>query len=125
MAEARSRARTRHRVAGGSPALGPTPDQPQPLVDNLIHERTRLGIVSALAARDQISFAELKSILGATDGNISAHTRKLEDAGYITATKRFEGRLPRTEYALTPAGRRALERYIQHMENLIHTVRRT
>ena len=93
------------------------------LLDNIIHERTRLGIVSALAANEQLSFAELKALLEATDGNLSAHARKLEEAGYITANKRFEGRVPRTEYALTANGRSALERYLDHMEALLDTTR--
>ena len=93
------------------------------LLDAVIHERTRLGIVSALAANERLSFVELKSLLGATDGNISAHARKLEDAGYIAAHKRFEGRVPRTEYELTSAGREALERYVEHMEALIRAAR--
>jgi DNA-binding MarR family transcriptional regulator len=92
-------------------------------LDAVIHERARLGIVSALAANERLSFVELKSLLGATDGNVSAHARKLEDAGYITARKRFEGRVPRTEYELTPAGRAALERYLGHMEALIRVAR--
>jgi DNA-binding MarR family transcriptional regulator len=81
-------------------------------------------MVGALAARDRLSFAELKSILKATDGNVSAHARKLEDAGYIVAHKRFEGRTPRTEYELTPAGREALTAYLDHMESLISSMRR-
>jgi DNA-binding transcriptional ArsR family regulator len=93
-------------------------------LDGLIHERTRLGIVSALAANERLSFAELKTLLDATDGNVSAHARKLEEAGYISAHKRFEGRVPRTEYELTKDGREALERYIQHMEALIDATRR-
>ncbi|MDA0301948.1 MAG: transcriptional regulator [Chloroflexi bacterium] len=93
-------------------------------LDAVIHERARLGIVSALAANDRLSFVELKTLLGATDGNVSAHTRKLEEAGYVTARKRFEGRVPRTEYELTPAGRAALERYVEHMEALIRVARR-
>ena len=92
-------------------------------LDAVIHERTRLGIVSALAANERLSFVELKSLLSLTDGNISAHARKLEDAGYITAHKRFEGRVPRTEYELTSAGRKALERYLEHMEALIRVAR--
>ena len=88
-----------------------------------MYQRARLGIVSALAANERLSFVELKSLLGATDGNISAHARKLEDAGYITARKRFEGRVPRTEYELTSAGRKALERYLEHMEALIQAAR--
>ena len=92
-------------------------------LDSVIHERARLGIVSALAANERLSFVELKSLLGATDGNMSAHARKLEDAGYITAHKRFEGRVPRTEYELTPAGHEALEHYLEHMEALIRLAR--
>ena len=92
-------------------------------LDAVIHERTRLGIVSALAANERLSFVELKSLLGATDGNVSAHARKLEDAGYVTAHKRFEGRVPRTEYALTSAGRTALDRYLEHMEAVIRVAR--
>lgn len=92
-------------------------------LDAVIHERARLGIVSALAANERLSFVELKSLLDATDGNVSAHARKLEDAGYIKAYKRFEGRVPRTEYELTPVGREALERYVEHMEALIRVAR--
>jgi DNA-binding transcriptional ArsR family regulator len=92
-------------------------------LDAVIHERARLGIVSALAANERLSFVELKSLLDATDGNLSAHARKLEDAGYIAAHKRFEGRVPRTEYELTAEGREALERYLAHMEALIKTAR--
>jgi DNA-binding transcriptional ArsR family regulator len=92
-------------------------------VDAVIHERTRLAMVAALATREQMSFAELKSALRATDGNVSAHARKLEDAGYIVATKRFEGRVPRTEYALTASGRKALAAYLSQMERLIGTMR--
>ena len=92
-------------------------------LDRLIHERTRLGIVSALAVNDKLSFNELKALLGTTDGNLSVHARKLEDAGYLTCTKSFEGRMPKTEYRLTAAGRRALERYLNHMEALIRAAR--
>ena len=92
-------------------------------LDAVIHERTRLGIVSALAANERLSFVELKSLLDGTDGNIGAHARKLEDAGYIVARKRFEGRVPRTEYELTAAGRAALQRYVEHMEALIRVAR--
>ena len=91
--------------------------------DRLIHERVRLAIVSALAATDVIGFNELKTLVGTTDGNLSVHARKLEDAGYVVATKRFEGRVPKTEFRLTAAGRRALERYVDHMEALIRAVR--
>ena len=92
-------------------------------LDRTIHERFRLGIVSALAATESMSFAELKSLLKTTDGNVSVHARKLEDAGYISCTKSFEGRVPQTRYSLTPDGRRALEKYLNHMEALIQSVR--
>jgi len=92
-------------------------------LDRLIHERTRLGIVSALAVNDSLTFNELKGLLGATDGNVSVHARKLEDAGYVACTKSFAGRVPKTEYRLTAAGRRALERYLSHMEALIRATR--
>lgn len=94
-----------------------------PELDNLIHERMRLGIVSALAANESLTFSELKEMLKTTDGNISVHARKLEEADYITCTKSFEGRIPKTEYRLTTAGRRALERYLDHMEALIRAAR--
>ncbi|HEX8495060.1 MAG TPA: transcriptional regulator [Pyrinomonadaceae bacterium] len=92
-------------------------------LDRLIHERMRLGIVSALAVNASLSFNELKDLMKTTDGNLSVHARKLEDAEYITCTKFFEGRTPKTEYRLTTAGRRALERYLNHMEALIQTMR--
>jgi len=92
-------------------------------LDRLIHERLRLGIVSALAANESLTFNELKKLLKTTDGNLSVHARKLEDAHYITCTKSFEGRLPRTEYRLTATGRRALEPYLDHMEALIQAMR--
>jgi DNA-binding transcriptional ArsR family regulator len=92
-------------------------------LDRLIHERMRLGIVSALAANDSLTFNDLKLLLGTTDGNLSVHARKLEDANYITCTKSFEGRVPRTEYKLTADGRRALKRYVDHMEALIRAIR--
>ena len=88
-------------------------------LDRLIHERVRLAIVSALAVTPSLTFNELKQILGTTDGNVSVHARKLEDAGYIECRKSFLGRVPRTEYALSQAGRSALERYLAHMEDLI------
>jgi DNA-binding HxlR family transcriptional regulator len=92
-------------------------------LDRLIHERTRLGILSALAVNATLSFNTLKKLVGATDGNLSVHARKLEDAGYILCTKSFAGRLPKTEYRLAPAGRKALERYLDHMEALIRVTR--
>lgn len=94
-----------------------------PDFDKLIHERMRLAIVSALASTDTLGFNELKALTGATDGNLSVHARKLEDAGYVTCAKRFAGRVPKTEFRLTAAGRRALERYVDHMEALIRAVR--
>ena len=91
--------------------------------DRLIHERIRLGIVSALAVNRTLTFNELKTLLNTTDGNLSVHARKLEEANYVVCTKSFDGRLPRTEYRLSPAGRRALERYLEHMEALIRATR--
>ncbi len=93
-------------------------------LDRVIHEKTRLAIVSALAVSSSITFNEMKAILKATDGNVSVHARKLEDAGYINTKKSFEGRMPKTEYALTAAGRRALERYLDHMEAIIKATRK-
>ncbi|HEV2299087.1 MAG TPA: transcriptional regulator [Candidatus Acidoferrales bacterium] len=104
---------TRSRAAEESPRL----------LDRVIHERTRLGIVSALAVNASLSFNELKKLVGASDGNLSVHARKLEEAGYISCTKSFSGRMPKTEYGLTPAGRRELERYLNHMEALIRATR--
>ena len=92
-------------------------------LDRLIHERLRLGIVSALAVNDSLSFSDLKKLMKTTDGNLSVHARKLEEADYITCTKSFEGRMPKTKYRLTAAGRRALERYLDHMEALIRATR--
>jgi DNA-binding MarR family transcriptional regulator len=92
-------------------------------LDRLIHERMRLAIVSALAVNDSLSFTELRQMLDTTDGNLSVHARKLEEAGYVACDKTFEGRLPRTEYHLTAAGRAALARYLDHMEALIRATR--
>jgi DNA-binding MarR family transcriptional regulator len=92
-------------------------------LDRLIHERLRLGIVSALAGNASLTFNELKKILQTTDGNLSVHARKLEDANYITCEKSFDGRTPRTAFQLTDDGRRALERYLDHMESIIRTAR--
>jgi DNA-binding MarR family transcriptional regulator len=92
-------------------------------LDRLIHERIRLGIVSALAVNRSLTFNELKGLLKTTDGNLSVHARKLEEADYIVCTKSFDGRLPKTEYRLVAAGRRALERYLNHMEALIRATR--
>jgi DNA-binding HxlR family transcriptional regulator len=106
------------RPVGGSTAEGGAPG-----LDRLIHERMRLGIVSALAVNESLTFNDLKKLLKTTDGNVSVHARKLEDAGYIACTKYFVGRLPKTEYRLTESGRHALERYLKHMEALIRAMR--
>jgi DNA-binding HxlR family transcriptional regulator len=92
-------------------------------LDRLIHERLRLGIVSALAANQTLTFNELKKLLDTTDGNLSVHARKLEEANYVSCTKSFEGRLPKTEYRLTAQGRKALEKYLEHMEAIIGAMR--
>ncbi len=94
-----------------------------PDLDQLIHERVRLGIVSALAVNATLSFTELRELLQTSDGNLSVHARKLEDAGYVTCTKGFDGRVPRTDYRISAAGRRALARYLDHMEALIRATR--
>jgi DNA-binding MarR family transcriptional regulator len=99
-----------------------TADGPMAL-DRLIHERMRLGILSALAVNERMSFGDLKTLLKTTDGNLSVHSRKLEEAEYVLCEKSFEGRVPRTEYVITPTGRRALERYLDHMESLIRAAR--
>ena len=93
-------------------------------LERLIHEKTRLAIVSALAVNPSLTFNELKAILKTTDGNVSVHTRKLEDAKYVVCQKSFVGRVPKTEYSLTPAGRRALDSYLDHMESLIKATMR-
>jgi DNA-binding HxlR family transcriptional regulator len=92
-------------------------------LDRMIHERVRLAIVSALAVNESLTFNELKQLLGTSDGNLSVHARRLEDAGYVECLKSFAGRLPRTEFRLTPLGRDALERYLSHMEGLISSTR--
>jgi DNA-binding MarR family transcriptional regulator len=94
-----------------------------PDLDKIIHERIRLGIVSALAVNERLTFNELKQLLHTSDGNVSVHARKLEDAGYLSCAKSFDGRVPKTEYKLTAAGRKALERYLSHMEALIQATR--
>jgi DNA-binding MarR family transcriptional regulator len=114
----------RHEAASASQEVhGAKAKSAAPALDRLIHERLRLGIVSALAANESLTFNDLKSLMSITDGNLSVHARKLEDAGYITCTKSFEGRLPKTEYKVTSTGRRALENYLNHMETLIQQVR--
>jgi DNA-binding MarR family transcriptional regulator len=92
-------------------------------LDRVIHERARLAIISALAVNESLTFNDLKTLLGTTDGNISVHARKLEEAGYLACLKSFDGRMPKTEYKITAAGRRALERYLNHMEALIRATR--
>ena len=92
-------------------------------LDRVIHERMRLGIISALAANDKLSFSDLKKLLNTTDGNISVHARKLEEAGYVTCEKSFKGRVPLTEYSITKEGKKALERYLNHMEALINAMK--
>jgi DNA-binding MarR family transcriptional regulator len=104
-------------VRGKAPADGPL------ALDRLIHERLRLGILSALAVNESLTFNDLKQLMQTTDGNLSVHARKLEEAGYVTCTKSFEGRVPKTEYTITATGRRALERYLDHMEALIRATR--
>jgi len=113
----------RERNAPLSAVRGQPHEAVAPDLDRLIHERIRLGIVSALAVNRSLTFNELKSLLKTTDGNLSVHARKLEEADYIVCTKSFEGRLPKTEYRLTGAGRKALERYLNHMEALIRATR--
>jgi DNA-binding HxlR family transcriptional regulator len=95
-----------------------------PQLDRLIHERLRLGILSALAVNDTLTFSDLKKLLETTDGNLSVHARRLEEAAYISCVKTFEGRIPKTEYRLTAQGRRALDRYLDHMEAIIQATRR-
>ena len=119
------------RQSGGEspdrPTLGSVSGRPAeagPLdLDRLIHERVRLGIVSALAVNGSLTFTDLRDLLGTTDGNLSAHARRLEDAGYIACTKSFDGRTPKTEYGLTATGRRELKAYLDHMEAIIEATR--
>lgn len=114
-------ARERHGTLGADKGLNREAVSPD--LDRLIHERIRLGIVSALAVNRSLTFNELKALLKTTDGNLSVHARRLEEADYIVCTKSFDGRLPKTEYRLTAAGRKALERYLNHMEALIRATR--
>ena len=113
----------REKTAGLSAVRGTSREAVSPDLDRLIHERIRLGIVSALAVNRSLTFNELKNLLKTTDGNLSVHARKLEEADYIVCTKSFDGRLPKTEYKLTGTGRKALERYLNHMEALIRATR--
>jgi len=118
---AKSNSAKRERKLQPAPVAAPAAEAPK--LDRLIHERLRLGILSALSVNDSLTFNELKKLLDTTDGNLSVHARKLEEAGYIACTKSFEGRMPRTDYRLTAAGKRALERYLDHMEALIRAMR--
>ena len=113
----------RRAVRAAQPERKAPPMAAPPELDRLIHERIRLGIVSALAANESLSFLDLKKLLNTTDGNLSVHARKLEDARYIVCEKYFEGRLPKTVYRLTTTGRQALEHYLDQMEGLIHSMR--
>jgi DNA-binding HxlR family transcriptional regulator len=115
--------RTRERDAASAAAQTPLREPVSADLDRLIHERVRLGIVSALAVNRSLTFNELKAMLKTTDGNLSVHARRLEEADYIVCTKSFDGRLPKTEYRLASAGRKALERYLNHMEALIRATR--
>jgi DNA-binding transcriptional ArsR family regulator len=115
--ERESKSRGLRSVGGRVPADGAM------ALDRLIHERMRLGILSALAVNDSLTFNDLKKLLRTTDGNVSVHARKLEEANYVSCTKSFVGRVPKTQYAIRPAGRRALERYLDHMEALIRAAR--
>lgn len=123
MAKSSSSAAKRGHVA--APALAPVlGGEPVPAaLDKLIHDRVRLGIISALAVNDRLSFTDLRDLLALTDGNLSVHARKLEEGGYVTCQKGFDGRVPKSEYRLTAAGKRALERYLGHMEALISATR--
>ncbi len=122
---ARSAPKNRAHTPDPQPDRSPRPTRPAelPQLDRLIHERLRLGIVSALAINDSLSFNDLKRLLKTTDGNLSVHARKLEEADYIGCNKFFEGRIPRTEYRLTATGRKALEEYLNQMEHLIRVTR--
>ena len=121
---AKSNALASHRPPRGASQGSERSSAAIPALDRLIHERIRLGIVSALAANQSLTFNDLKRLLKTTDGNLSVHARKLEEAKYIGCTKSFEGRVPRTEYALTSSGRRAFEKYLDHMEALIQAMGR-
>jgi DNA-binding MarR family transcriptional regulator len=117
--------RSDRKSSSASPALAPVlGGEPVPAaLDKLIHDRVRLGIISALAVNERLSFTDLRDLLALTDGNLSVHARKLEEGGYLTCQKGFDGRVPKSEYRLTAAGKRALERYLGHMEALIEATR--
>jgi DNA-binding transcriptional ArsR family regulator len=120
----RNTAKARHTTPVHSTPGRETKPLPQRL-DRVIHDRTRLAMLSALAANDTLTFNDLKSITGATDGNLSVHARRLEEAGYVECDKTFAGRTPRTAFRLTSAGRRALEKYLDHMDALIRATRKS
>jgi len=125
----RAKLRLARRVSKSTADPGPRTTHPRPAedlpeFDRTVHERIRLGIISALAINESLSFNDLRRLLKTTDGNLSVHARKLEDAHYVTCSKFFEGRIPRSEYRLTPAGKRALEKYIEQMEDLIRRTRK-
>ena len=111
-------------VKPARPTLKAAKNEPATSLDKLIHERTRLALVSALAANSVMTFNDLKSLLQITDGNLSVHARKLEEAGYVECSKGYDGRLPRTEYRLSSSGRTALQKYVAHMEALIKEIQR-
>ncbi len=121
--EGSAAAKRRRSEVGKAPRAIAASENHAPDLDRLIHERLRLGILSALATSESLTFNELKAVLRTTDGNLSVHARKLEEASYITCEKSFRDRTPRTEYRLTATGRRALERYLEHMEALIRAAR--
>ena len=121
---AKSNALTSHRPPRAASQGSERSSAAIPALDRLIHERIRLGIVSALAANQSLTFNDLKRLLKTTDGNLSVHARRLEEAKYIGCTKSFEGRVPKTEYALTSSGRRAFEKYLDHIEALIQAMGR-
>jgi DNA-binding HxlR family transcriptional regulator len=123
MARAAEAAEEKIRASDASRAEQTTLENALPHLDRIIHERMRLGIVSALAVSDSLTFNELKKLLQTTDGNLSVHARRLEEVKYVECTKRFEGRMPKTEYRLTALGRKAFERYLDHMEALIQAMR--
>jgi DNA-binding HxlR family transcriptional regulator len=122
-AEAAAAGKPRSTKSGKAVSEQETVEQALPNLDRIIHERMRLGIISALAVNDSLTFNELKKLLQTTDGNLSVHARRLEEVKYVECTKSFEGRMPKTEYKLSTAGRKAFERYLDHMEALIQALR--
>jgi DNA-binding MarR family transcriptional regulator len=120
VAKVSSAKQRKHESEADTPRPARTPQKnAAPNLDRLIHERLRLGIISALAVNESLTFSDLKNLMNTTDGNLSVHARKLEEAGYITCSKYFDGRLPKTEYRLTASGKQALQNYLSHMESLI------